>query len=109
MKKIILSISAMAIASTMAFAGSAGAHFKTEDGTLGGIVGNNLIFIYKDNKAATIKDKTKVGIMSNMLKKQLCEKDNTRKLIQDAGLQVLFIYPDKNVSEATVISVNSCD
>jgi hypothetical protein len=81
---------------------------KGESGVqAGGLLGNTVIFIYKDNDAAKIKDVTQLNLMANEAQKQICSGKDTRDLIVNEGMSILFVYPTKS-GAATVLKINRC-
>jgi len=107
MKKIILSLIALAMTTSL-FAANAAERFNIQNTQLGGIIGDTIVFIYKDNEASVVTDKTKLKLMSRKLEQQLCSDQSTRDLIVNNKFKVLFIYPTNSLESVNILSVDSC-
>jgi hypothetical protein len=107
MKKTLIKLGlSLALANSMAMADGA-KFFKKENGMTGGMVGNTVIFFYDNNEAAKVKDSAKLNIINKIMKKQICEGEDTSGLIK-LGYHVLFVYPDSE-GNRVVLEVTSCD
>ena len=93
--------------------GASAAHFSSPQGKkaqqVGGIVGNTAFFMYPNNDAANVKDPTTLNAMAALAKKQICQGKDTRMLVEEMGLQVMFVYPNKKDGSVTVLTIESCD
>jgi hypothetical protein len=86
-----------------------GVHLKiNKDDFIGGIVGSQAVFLYKNNDAAAITDPDKLKLMANILKKEICNDKDMRSVIE-SGISAIFIYPTKNMDAATIVTVENCD
>ena len=108
MKKIILSLCALAMTSSLFAANSAERFYIKNNTQLGGIIGDTIVFIYKGNKASKVTDKTKLKFMSRKVEEQLCSEKSTRDLIVNNKFKVLFIYPTNSLESVNILSIESC-
>ena len=96
-----------------ATSGASASHFSSPQGKkaqqIGGIVGNTAFFMYPNNEAANVKDATTLNAMAALAKKQICQGKDTRMLVEEMGMQVMFIYPNKKDGSVTVLTIESCD
>ena len=47
--------------------------------------------------------------MAALAKKQICEGKDTRMLVEDMKMQVMFVYPNQKDGSVTVLTIESCD
>ena len=110
-KTAILSL--LCVQTLYAVSGASAAHFSSPQGKkaqqVGGIVGNTAFFVYPNNDAANVKDPTTLNAMAALAKKQICQGKDTRMLIEEMGLQVMFVYPNQKDGSVTVLTIESCD
>ena len=103
----------MIAASLHAAQGAFAAHFSSPRGKhaqqVGGIIGRTAFFMYPDNDAAKIKDPTTLNAMAAIAKKQICQGKDTRMLVEDMNMQVLFVYPNKKDGSVTVLTIENCE
>ncbi len=115
MKRSIIAVSDlfMLTGSLYAQEGAFGAHFSSPKGKqatqVGGIVGHTVFFMYPKNDAAKIKDPTTLNMMATIAKKQICEGKDTRMLVEDMKMQVVFAYPNQKDGSVTVVTIDSCE
>ena len=95
-----------------AASGASAAHFSSPKGKqaqqVGGIVGNTAFFMYPDNEASKVKDPTTLNAMAALARKQICQGKDTRMLVEDMKMQVMFVYPNKKDGSVTVLTVDNC-
>jgi len=111
MKKILSIVAVTAMIATSSFAEEANNFtFNKDNGSIGGIVGNTVVFIYKGkNDTAKIKDPLKLKILTQIAKKGVCESKETRSVIEALGANVLFIYANDNLDQATMVNIDNCN
>ncbi len=73
---------------------------------LGGFIDNEIIFIYKDKKVGNEKGVTALSLLKHLAKSKICEKKDTRTLVEDLGMSVKFIYLNKE--DATIVKIDNC-
>jgi hypothetical protein len=81
-------------------------HFEKGKSELGGIIDNEVIFIYFDKKSVNTKNKSDLKILKFIAQKKICEKKDTREIVEDLGMSVKFIYLHKG--NATIVKIDSC-
>jgi len=93
--------------------GAAAAHFSSPKGKdasqVGGIVGNTAFFLYNKNDAANVKEPKTLNTMAMIARKQICEGKDTRMLVNEMKMTVMFVYPNEKDGSVTVITVSKCD
>lgn len=89
--------------------GASAAHFSSPKGKqVGGIVGKTAFFMYNDNEASKVADPTTLNAMAAVAKKQICQGKDTRMLVEDMNMQVMFVYPNRKDGSVTVLTVENC-
>ena len=92
--------------------GAAAAHFSSpqqkQASQIGGIVGDNIVFIYWNHDASTITDTQILDSMASQAKKQVCASKDTKMLIEELHKQVIFLYPNDKDGSFTAITIKSC-
>jgi len=80
-------------------------YFKNGKDQTGGMIDDELIFIYREE--TIIKNEFSLGMLKNIAKQRLCSDISARELIVKDGMSVKFIYMGK---EGTVIvKIDACD
>ncbi len=79
-----------------------------KNGSMGGIVGKDAIFIYDDKGVSEIKDKDKLSLLSKLAKKQVCSNKTLRDGVEKLDLDIIYIYTTKELKEATIVVVEDC-
>jgi len=107
MKKIF--VMCVALCASVAFAGVQAKHITNKNGTFGGFVGDDAVFIYTDkDKIAKIKDDVKLKIAGAILRDKVCSAANLKKMIDRYGVKVTYIYLSQDLKDAAVITIDSC-
>jgi hypothetical protein len=72
----------------------------------GGVIDNEVIFIYSDKAVGSDKDTVHLKLLKKTAQKKICEKKDTRAIVEDLGMSVKFIYLHKG--NATIVKIDSC-
>ena len=104
MKKIFSLISLLLVLSTYLSASNTSAIFKTGKTQTGGVIDNQIIFLY--NKEIKVEKDFGTGVLVNTLKKSICSAKDTRSLIVDSGMSVMYIYMGKE--KYVSIKIDDC-
>lgn len=109
MKKIIGVFVYILLSVTSVYATVDVEHFDADkDGTIGGIVGDNAIYLYLNEKTVSgMKGQTQTKALGIIAQKQVCENKTVRPLV-DAGLSVIYMYTQPNQKGATFIIIKDC-
>lgn len=75
---------------------------------IGGVVGNNIVFMYWNHNASTITDTQVLDSMASQAKKQVCASKDTKMLIEELHKQVIFLYPNDKDGSFTIITIKDC-
>lgn len=105
MKKIIFGFLFAGI--TLAIAGNTAVNFKNNGSQVGGVIDNEVIYIYKNKDAGNESDTSNLKILANIAKNQICSGKDTRLIIEDAGMSVKFIYMSSQ-GNATIVKIDNC-
>ncbi len=110
MKRILTLAATLTLCAGSLLASNSAKHFEPEkkDGYVGGVVGNSIIYIYRNAEAAKISDKMQLMMLKDIAKKQICEQKDTRSVIEDSKLSVVFIYEDIKTGKTTIVYLDSC-
>lgn len=79
-------------------------YFEEGENKTGGVIDNEVIFIYK--KEVNIDKKGSLKILQKIAQKQLCEKKDTRMIIVEAKMSVKYIYMFEG--SATIVKIDNC-
>ncbi len=103
----------LAFGIAMADDGASAAHFSSirQAGSIqaGGVVGDNVVYLYWDNDAAKIDDTKTLDSMAQQAKRQVCASADSRMILEKLKKQILFIYPDKTNNSFTIITITKCN
>ena len=109
MKKITKIALGLLLVSSALWADSASAkHFKTKGDTVGGIVGDTAVFVYTNNSAGDIDGESKLSMLKNIARNQICSSPDLREAVDTLNLKVMYIYMNKK-GDATILKVNDCN
>ena len=92
--------------------GASAAHFSSPQQKkapqIGGIVGDNIVFMYWNHNASTITDTQILDSMAQQAKKQVCASQDTKMLIEELHKQMILLYPNDKDGSFTVITIKEC-
>jgi len=78
--------------------------FLEEDGNIGGVVDNEVIYIYHNKES--MKEKENLDLLVHIAQKKICESKDTRAIVEEAGMSVKFIYLFKG--GAAIVKIDDC-
>ena len=81
-------------------------NFVQNGNQTGGVLDNEVIFIYNDKKVGREKNLDKLQVLKLLGVKKICGKENTRTIVEDLGMSVKFIYLYKG--DATIVKIDNC-
>jgi len=83
-------------------------YFQGKNDTVGGIVGDTAIFVYTNNSAGDINEESKLSMLKNIARKQICTSLELRDVVDTLNLKVIYIYMNK-AGDATILKINNCN
>ena len=81
-------------------------NFLKNENQVGGLLDNEVIFIYSDKKVANEKNIAALSLLKNLAQNKICEKKDTRNIVENLGMSVKFIYLNKG--DATIVKIDNC-
>jgi len=104
MKKILLGF--MVLGVSFVFAGNSAKVFDNKKTQTGGLIDDEVIFIYPNKKNIENITSDSALIMMNIAKEEICKAKDTRSIIVKAGMSVKYIYiGDK---KTVIVKINDC-
>ncbi len=82
-------------------------HFELKENR-GGLIGNKMIFLYKNNSASKLTKEEDLNLLAKYAQKELCKDKTKRDLIKKYDLEIIYIYPTKDFKEANIIVIDGC-
>jgi hypothetical protein len=106
MKKIMLTAVMTVVWSISVQAENTVMNFVKSGTQTGGILDNEIIFIYSDKKVGKEKGTAALSLLKNIAQQKICGKKDTRSIVEDLGMSVKYIYLDKG--NATIVKIDNC-
>jgi DNA invertase Pin-like site-specific DNA recombinase len=106
MKQMMLIAVMIAVWSVAMQADNTVMNFVKNVNQAGGLIDNEVIYIYWDKKVGKEKDPTALNLLKYIAQKKICEKKDTREIVEDLGMSVKFIYLYKG--DATIVKIDNC-
>ena len=106
MKKIMLIAVMTAVWSVAMQAENTVMNFVNSGAQTGGVIDNEVIFIYSDKTVGSEQNIVHLRLLKNIAQKNICREKDTRTIVEDLGMSVKFIYLHKG--NATIVKIDNC-
>ena len=105
MKKRLIAGALVLLVGVNIQAGNTAHYFEKGKTKTGGVIDNEVIFIYE--KEMKYKSESDLKIITNIAKQKICSDKSARVVIDEAGMSVKYIYMSKE--SAVIVKIDSCD
>jgi len=109
MKKILLSaVMAIGMITSVVNAESFGSRDSVDsDNVVGTMMGDNIIYVYRNHENSKLTDKFEIQMLRKQIENGICSNPATKATIKK-GINYIFLYPNKDLTEMVSISVTDC-
>ncbi len=105
-KKIVLAAVAAVVMSAGAEAANSVKNFVKSNDQAGGVIDNEVIYIYMNQKIGKEKDASSLEILKRIAQEKICGMSDTRDIVGVLGMSVKFIYLYQG--DVTIVKIDNC-